>query len=73
MSKFVRDLIERVAASVVVGWAAIWAVLADMQATELFDDEVLKAVALVGIGAAVKAFIARNIGQPDSASLDPTV
>lgn len=70
---FVKDLAERVVASVVVGWAAIWVVLAELQADQLFDVEVLKAVLLIGVGAAVKALVARRIGDPESASLSPDV
>lgn len=70
---FVKDMAERVVASVLVGWAAIWVVLADLQADQLFDTEVLKAVLLVGVGAAVKALVARKIGDPESASLSPDV
>lgn len=70
---FVKDMAERVVASILVGWAAIWAVLAELQADQLFDVEVLKAVLLIGVGAAVKALVARKIGDPESASLSPDV
>lgn len=70
---FVKDMAERVVASILVGWAAIWVVLAELQADQLFDVEVLKAVLLIGVGAAVKALLARHVGDPESASLNPDV
>lgn len=71
--KFLKDLAERVVASVVVGWAAIWVALANLRGDQLFDPDILKTVLLIGVGAAAKSLLARKVGDPESASLAPDV
>lgn len=79
MSKFVRDMLERVGATFVMAFLALYvpALVSDSATAEtLFDLSVLSKAAVAGVAAAlslVKALVAKRLGAPDSASLDPTV
>lgn len=80
MSKFARDLTERVAATFVGAFLALYLpyILTDGSTVEnLADMSVLSKAAVAGVAAVlslVKGLVAKRLaGSPDSASLDPAV
>ena len=69
LSKFQRDLLERVLASALF---AGFAVLSTSEGDRVFDPNVWRVALAAAIGAAlsaVKGILAKRVGDPDSAAL----
>lgn len=75
MSKFMRDLWERVGATAVQAGLAVVVTYLELGANPLtFDWKTIGLMALnAALLAALKAGIAKKVGNGDSASLDPKV
>jgi hypothetical protein len=71
--KFIKDLAERTILTFLEAWLGAWVVLAEHDLDDLFDGKLLGAAGVAAVAAAVKALGARQVGDPESASLAPEV
>jgi hypothetical protein len=70
---WIKDTAERCVFTFLEAWPAAWLLLADAKASNLFDPKVLNVGLVAAVAAFVKAVAARNVGDPESASLVPEV
>ena len=70
---FIRDLAERVVVTFVETWVGAWLLLANHDLDNLFDPKLLGAAGTAAGLALLKGLGARQIGEPESASLAPDV
>lgn len=70
---FIRDLAERTVVTFLEAWIGAWLLLANHDLDNLFDGKLIGAAATAAGLALIKGLGARQIGQPESASLVPDV
>lgn len=70
---FVKDLAERALSTFVQAWLGAWLVLQDQRLDDLFDPKTLGVGLAAAVASVVKSLAARNVGDPESASLAPEV
>lgn len=70
---FVKDLTERAVVTFLQGWLGAWLVLQDQRLDLLFDPATIGVGLAAAVASVVKSLGARQIGDPESASLAPEV
>lgn len=70
---FVKDLAERAVMTFAEAWLGAWLVLQDQRLDDLFDPKTLGVGLAAAVASVVKSLAARNVGEPESASLVPEV
>ena len=64
-----KDTAERVLTTFVQAWLGAWIVIEEVTVDKLFDQTILSVGLVAAAGSLIKALAARQVGNPESASL----
>lgn len=70
---YVKDVAERAVVTFFQAWLGAWLILQDQRIDDLFDPKTLGVGVAAAVASIVKSLAARQVGDPESASLVPEV